>query len=251
MCLRFALFWIQNLDVDAFLAALRNNPYLPGFEEFEGSRPVLTNRYNVGPTYMTPIIRRNSDGKLVMELAKWGFVPSWATEKPKYLLGNAKAETVATNGFYRKAFKQSRCLIPASGFYEPKGPRAQKNKPWFYFSMLDKKPFMFGGLWSRSHLENDKPIATFTLVTTEPNEIVGEIHDRMPLIINPKDYMDWLAGDDVNDLLQPFPADPMTCWQVGDGAKRLSKADGTPNDDPSMIEPISANIMKTEDPKLF
>jgi putative SOS response-associated peptidase YedK len=252
MCLRFALFRLAQMDIDRIFAELRNNPYLPGFEEYEGSRPILTDRYNIGPSYLAPVIRTSTFNTLAMQDMKWGFIPSWAKKKPTITPGNAKAETVSAKPLFRLAWQHHRCLIPVKGFYEPKGPKTQKNRQWFYFQMRDAKPFFFGGLWSRWRTSpEDKGIFTFTLVTTTPNEIVGEIHERMPLILRPDDFAKWLSHDDASDLLKPYPADDMECWPVGDGAKRLRKSDGTVNDDPSMIEPISTNTVTKDSSKLF
>jgi putative SOS response-associated peptidase YedK len=239
MCLRFAWYWLNKLNLDQFFWEMRNADYLPGFEQYEG--PQIGPRYNIGPAQMVLNIRRTSTGTTKAEWMKWGFVPSFAKEKPKYLVGNARAETLKTSPVFKSAFQRQRCLIPASGFYEPKGEKAKKGtkyRPWFYFQMREAKPFFFGGLWSRSHLDKDKPLDTFTLITTKPNEIVGEIHDRMPLILRPKDFPRWLGDEDASDLLEPYPADDMDCWPVSDAAKRTVKSDGSINDDPSMIEPI-------------
>ncbi len=236
MCLRFGFFFVNNLDLDKFFAELRDNPYLPGFEEFEGTRPV--SRYNIAPAQLTPMIRVNSKSKTIMKMGKWGFVPSGATTKPKYLPGNARAETLKTSPMFRRAFQLHRCLIPASGFYEPKGPKTLKYRPWYWFRLMNTNPFMFAGLWGRWYPSEEQTVDTFTLITTPPNEIVGEIHDRMPLILHPKDYAKWLSHDDATDLLKPYPAEDMECWPVGDGAKKTVKQDKTINDDPSMIERI-------------
>jgi putative SOS response-associated peptidase YedK len=238
MCLRFGLFW-QNIDFDQLLAELRNNPYLPDFEQFEGTRPIP--RYNIAPSQLTPIIRTTSRHTKKMEMGEWGFIPSFAKTKPKVRPGNARAETIKTHPLFRHSYKSQRCLIPATGFYEPKGPKTLKHRPWYWFRMADGLPFMFGGLWGRWHPPGAEPIDTFTLVTTTPNELVGTVHDRMPLILRPADYVKWVGDDDdPSDLLKPFSAEGMESWPVGDGAKKtVNRETGELIDNPSLIEPLS------------
>jgi putative SOS response-associated peptidase YedK len=107
-------------------------------------------------------------------------------------------------------------LIPADGFYEPKGPKTQKNRPWFYFQMRDQSPFAFGSLWERWN-SPDGPRNTFTILTTVPNRFVGKIHERQPVIIDSNAYARWLEQktptDEVTEMLKAVgddqpPSDP-------------------------------------------
>jgi putative SOS response-associated peptidase YedK len=164
--------------------------------------PALDDFY-LGPSDDVPVVRQR-DSQRIVDLASWGFVPSWARGKPKTKPINAKSETVQTNGMFRNAFKSSRCLFPADGFFEPKGPKGMKHRPQFYFHRADDGIFAMAGVWSHSELG-----PTCALLTTTPNGIVGQIHDRMPVILHPDDYGKWLdprtAPDELLQLLRPAP----------------------------------------------
>ena len=232
MCGRYTL---RRLDlVRAAFDAL----ILPGFEEFT-DRP----RFNIAPSQPAPIVRINSQGKRVMNLAQWGLIPSWVTGKPKLRPCNARADKLSSSGMYRQAFARRRCLIPADGFYEPRGPKSAKNRPWYYFQMRDGLPFAIGGLWERWKPDPDsQPLDTFTIITTEPSAVMRPIHDRQPLVIAPKDYSRWLdpqtPAADVKDLLAPHLPQPIEFWPVSDAAKSPVNKDHSLNDDPSMIKPL-------------
>lgn len=226
MCARYT---IRELNL---LAAGLGIALIDIYEEFD-ERP----RFNAAPSQKLPVIRINSEGRAVMEGMKWGFVPSWTVGKPKFAPVNAKAETAVSNRMFRSAFERRRCLVPADGFYEPKGPKTLKHRPWYFFQMQDASPFAFGGIWERWKPGPDiDPVDTFTILTTEPNEIVGQCHDRMPLIVHQRNHTRWLDaqvdGQAVQDLLVPYPSDDMKCWRVSDRAKRAE------NDDPSLITPV-------------
>ena len=202
-------------------------------EEFD-ERP----KFNAAPAQKLPVVRLTSEGRRVMDGMKWGFVPSWTKGKPKFAPINAKSETAASNAMFRSAFDRRRCLVPADGFYEPKGPKTLKYRPWYFFQLRDAAPFAFGGIWERWKSGPDaESVDTFTILTTSPNEIVGQCHDRMPLILHQEAYARWLDpqvnGKGVSDLLVPYPPDDMTCWRVDDRAKRSD------NDDPKLIAPVT------------
>ena len=149
---------------------------------------------------------------------------------------DAKAETLTTSPAFREAFERRRCLVPADWFYEWLRVDPKTKQP-FAIALKDRSMFPFAGLWE---CWKDKAtggrLYTFTIVTTDPNEVVAHLHNRMPVILSPEDYDRWLAPVDLAqlpvDLLRPFPADMMTTWKV-------SKAVGNvKNDDPSLIAPI-------------
>ena len=220
MCGRYSL-----RRIDLLHAAFE--PYLgPGFEEFSELRP----RWNVAPSLFMPIITAN-DGHGKMRLAQWGFVPFWTTGTPKIKPINAKAETVATSGMFRRAFQSYRCLVPADGFYEWMGAKPPKQP--YYIRMRSGSPFAFAGLWSRWHPEEGEPIDTYTILTTHPNDLMARIHNRMPVIVPPDRYRDWLEGDDPATLLTPYRADEME-------AIRVSQTVNSPrNDSEACIEPLA------------
>jgi putative SOS response-associated peptidase YedK len=142
-------------------------------------------RYNIPPTVDIPVIRF-ADGKRRLSMMRWGLLPPWTKDPKKSpLLNNARAETVAEKPSFRSAFKKRRCLIPASGFFEWK-KEGQLKQP-FYFSRPDDKPLAFAGLW-----ETWNDIESCTIITTEANELMAPIHDRMPVVLGDNDYATWL-----------------------------------------------------------
>lgn len=143
---------------------------------------------------------------------------------------NAKAETVATSGIFRRAFQSHRCLVPADGFYEWKGSKPPKQP--YYVRMRGGGPFTFAGLWERWHPEGADPIDTYTIITTEANELMASIHNRMPVIVPLDRYGDWLEGEAPAGLLRPYRADEMEAIPV-------SRAVNSPkNDSEACIEPL-------------
>jgi putative SOS response-associated peptidase YedK len=176
--------------------------------------------YNVAPQSFQPVIRMNREtGEREFAQMRWGLMPFWAKDaKIAYSTINAKAETVATNPTFREALKRRRCLVPADGFYEWMKIDAKNRRP-YAIALKDGSPLAFAGLWERwTDKATNQPIETFTIVTTEPNELTEPIHNRMPVILAPPDYARWMAPADPAqlpvDLLRPFDAEKMTAWQV-------------------------------------
>jgi len=191
----------------------------------------LKPRYNAAPTDVMPVVRLASDGEREIALLKWGLIPYWAKDpKIAYRTINARAETVASAPAFRAAFRKRRCLIPANGFYEWK--RLDGTKQPYLIEMRDGSPLAFAGLWERWD-RGEVPIETFTIITGEPNSLVADLHNRMPVILDPDDYDAWLSAADTTipqALLQPFPAQLLTAHPV---SKRVNSPK---NDDPSIIE---------------
>ncbi len=173
-------------------------------------------RYNLAPMQRLPAVRLVDGQRQVVSLS-WGLVPSWADDPTiGNRMINARAETVADKPAYRQAFQKSRCLIPADGFYEWK--KAGKTKQPYFVHFADDRPFAFAGLaanWERGELTID----SCTIITTEPNELMAGIHDRMPVILSPEDYGIWLdpqfeGREKLISLLRPYPAGEMTAATV-------------------------------------
>jgi putative SOS response-associated peptidase YedK len=148
---------------------------------------------------------------------RWGLVPSWAKD-PKIgnSLINARADTVATKPSFRSAFKRRRCLIAADGFYEWK--KVGKAKQPYYITRLDGQPFAFAGLYEHWR-HNDQRIDSCAIITTDANETIQPLHDRMPVILSPRDFSTWLNPDEADaaklqDLLKPLPVDTLTLFPV-------------------------------------
>ena len=182
--------------------------------------PAVEARYNVAPTQEVLAVRGRGDGR-EMTFFKWGLVPSWAKDASMGArLINARSETVAEKPAFRAAFKQRRCVIPADGFYE--WQRTEGRKQPFFFRMRDEHPFGFAGLWERWEGEGGRVINSCAILTTEANEVLRPVHDRMPVILHPDDYELWLCGsarelDLVKEVLMPYPATEMVGYPVGSG----------------------------------
>lgn len=172
-------------------------------------------RYNIAPGTDIPVIRRSPEGKRVMQLLRWGLVPHWAKDPSiGAKLSNARGETVADKPSYRDAFRRRRCLVPADGFYEWKADGQQKQA--YYFSMESGEPFALGGVWETWRASDGNILRTCCLITTEPNEIMTPVHDRMPVIISPENYEQWLTGEPAaaQVLIKTYPDQGMQAWAV-------------------------------------
>ena len=174
-------------------------------------------RYNIAPTQDILSIRRTEDNREAVFL-KWGLVPSWAKDVSiGAKLINARSETLTEKPSFREAFKKRRCIIPADGFYE--WQRTDGKKQPFFFQVRDESPFGFAGLWERWQGVGGEAIESCTILTTEANEVLRPVHDRMPVILHPNDYELWLDEDMrkrelIKDLLRPYPSSEMISHPV-------------------------------------
>jgi putative SOS response-associated peptidase YedK len=166
---------------------------------------------------------------------KWGLIPYWCKDakggrKPI----NAKAETAATLPTFRDAYRRRRCIVPVNGFFEWKAIKGQKAKQPYAIAMKDGTPFGIAALWENwKDPRSDDWIRTFAILTTDANELVADIHDRMPAILAPAEYDRWLGLEpDPSDLLHSYAANLMRMWPV---STRVNKPE---NDDPSVIDAL-------------
>jgi putative SOS response-associated peptidase YedK len=169
-------------------------------------------RYNVAPTQTVPVVVEENGARRLRAM-RWGLIPSWAKDPSiGYKTINAKCETVAEKPSFRSAFKKRRCLVPASGFYEW---RKEGGKKLPILMRPKSGLFAFAGLWETWN-GDEQPLDTFTIITTEANELVRPVHDRMPVALRPEDFAAWFdtTGGDVLPLLRPYPADAMTATPV-------------------------------------
>jgi putative SOS response-associated peptidase YedK len=170
---------------------------------------------------------------------RWGLVPFWAKDaKFGYSTINARAEEAASKPAYREALKKRRCLVPADAFYEWQRPDANTKHP-FAIALASGSPFALAGLWESWQPADGPKLETFTILTTDPNELMEPIHNRMPVILEPKDYSRWL-GSDISqgnpsqtpvDLMRPYPAEEMRSWPVSDRVGNVR------NNDADLLEP--------------
>ncbi len=195
-----------------------------------------TPRYNVAPTQPVAVIP--NDGKQTLDYYIWGLVPFWAKDPSiGSRMINARSETLMEKPSFKSAFKRKRCLIPATGFYEWKAVEGQKTKTPMYIQLKTGKPFAFAGLWDRWESTEGSTILSCTIITTRPNELVGQIHNRMPVILHPENYSLWLETgepplESLNQLLQPYPETEMQAYEV---SRLVNKPDV---DNPSLIDPL-------------
>jgi putative SOS response-associated peptidase YedK len=176
--------------------------------------------YNVAPQTFQPVVRLNRDtGAREIVLMRWGLVPYWSEgAKIGFSTINAKAETVATAPAFREAFKRRRCLVPADAFYEWQKLDPKHKQP-FAIGLASREPYGFAGLWERwKDPQTREWLETFSIITTDANQVVAPLHNRMPVIVERKDYARWLGGNDSGEppleLLRPFPAEKMLAWKV-------------------------------------
>jgi putative SOS response-associated peptidase YedK len=229
MCGRYTIRELRLLEA-ALDAIAKQDDVIP---------PYRLPNYNAAPGQLHPVAHLDEKGQRVIENMKWGFVPYWTKGKAEIAPVNAVAETASTKRMFRVSYTRRRCLIPADGFYEPKGPKTVRNRPWFFFEMKDKSPFAFGGIWETWH-SPEGPANTFAILTTIPNEFVGQIHERQPVIIDRKDYARWLdpktPANEVDEMVKAIDEDRLEAWPVSDAAKS-PRGKGE-----SLIEPIGPKI---------
>ena len=194
-------------------------------------------RFNIAPSQTVPVVSLNDKGKRVFTLAQWGLVPSWVkdTKVVQHPI-NAKSETAAIKPMFRHAYRKSRVLVPADGFYEWM-PKDGGKQPYL-IRLRDGMPMGMGGLlehWQSPEGE----IATFTILTTEANALMAKIHDRMPVIIRPENYSTWLDTNltdvtKIQAIALTYPDRLMEAYPVS------RKVNSPKNDSPDMIEEVHA-----------
>lgn len=204
--------------------------------DFE-TMPQFAPSYNVAPSSVQPVVRLNRDsGGPEFALLRWGLVPFWAKDsKFNFSTINARAEEAAARPAYREALKRRRCLVPADAFYEWQRID-EKTKHPYAIALGNGEPFAFAGLWESWKPKEGPPLESFTILTTDPNELLEPIHNRMPVILERSDYQRWLdPGDPVRppvDLLRPYPAEKMRTWPVSDRVGNVR------NNDPQLLVQI-------------
>ena len=188
-------------------------------------------RYNAAPGQDLPVIRNTSPDKI--HLHQWGLIPHWAkSAQHGYKLINTRAETILEKPMFRTPFQKHRCLLLADGFYE--WQKTSGGKQPHRIVLENEAPFAFAGIWSLWQDERQSKIFSFSIITTEANSVVAEIHSRMPVILHPKDEQKWLttSSEDAMALLKPYPASLMRTYEVA----RL--VNSPKNDSPEVIQPL-------------
>ena len=190
-----------------------------------GDTLTITPRLNLAPT-QDALVAVQASGDVRLEAMRWGLIPPWARDKSiGAKLANARAETIDEKPSFRQPFRRQRCLLPVDGYYEWESRPGGKQP--VYYSMRDGDLFCLAGLWETwtTPEQNDEPelpglgqaqaetLCTFTVITTTPNRLAKRVHDRMPVIVHPADYGNWLSPEskaaDLKRLLRPFDDEPM------------------------------------------
>jgi len=194
--------------------------------------------YNVAPSHVMPVIT-NQDRDHFSAM-RWGLIPSWAKDKKMgFKLINARIETLFEKSSFKMAVAKRRCLVPADGFYEwQKSPNGKKP---FRITMKNQSIFSMAGLWDRWIDESGQKVFSFTVITQKPNQLMMDIHDRMPAILTQDQESLWLS-DDINpqeliDMIEPYPSEFMEAFVVS------NKVGNVKNNSKDLIEPDEQSQM--------
>ena len=201
--------------------------------------PNIPANWNAAPTEDLPVVRYDTKaGERSLDVMRWGLVPFWAKDiKVGFSNINAKAEGIDTKPAFREAFSRRRCLIPFDSFYEWK--KLGKDRQPYAVALADRHLMAMAGLWETWRSPAGERVRSFAIVTTEPNALLAELHDRMPVILAADNWPAWLGEtqadlEQLKRLLVPYPAKDMVVWPVD---KRVGNVK---NKDPLLIEPIAA-----------
>ena len=211
-----------------------NPELIETYFELDHPAPPFQTSYNIPPASDVPVVWQMPDDGRACSIMHWGLIPHWAkTSTSKYKMINAKAETLAEKPAFKKAYQQRRCLIPTTGFYEWHAT-AQGKQPYF-IGLKDHGLFAFAGLWE--YWEGEHTINSFTIITTVANHQLAEIHERMPVIIEPENFSRWLNPenqdtDKLNALLLPTETGNFQLYPVG------TEVNNPRHDIPDLITPL-------------
>ena len=191
--------------------------------------------YNIAPGRDLPVCVAAYDGRRSLRTMRWGLVPTWARDPSiGQRLINARAETIASKPAFRAAYRRRRCVVPADGFYEWQKTAAGK-QPW-YIRRADLRLLAMAGLWEQRERDGEPPLLSFTIVTTEANDALRHIHQRMPVLLDDDAMTRWLArdtgGDKLGALLRPWPADETLAQPVSRAVNNAR------HDAPDCVQPI-------------
>ena len=203
------------------------------------STPNFPPSWNVAPTDQLPIVRFDARvGERSVDLARWGLVPFWAKDiKVGFANINAKAEGIENRPAFREAFQRRRCLVRVDNFYEWKKTATGKHP--YAIALADRGLMALAGLWENWRSPDGEWVRSFAIITTTPNELCAELHNRMPVVLGPETWPEWLGeapaeARQLKTMLAPYPAEQMTCWPV---SRRVGNVK---NNAPPLIELLSA-----------
>jgi putative SOS response-associated peptidase YedK len=194
-------------------------------------------RYNIAPSQQIAAIADFGKG-IEARMLTWGLIPSWSTDRKGFI--NARCETLEERPSFSESFRLRRCLIPADAFYEWK--KTGREKRPFYIYSRDEAPVMFAGIWD-TWRDRDQTITSCAIITTPANELVAELHNRMPAILAPEHHKGWLDAKtpraDLLRMLTPFPAAEMLSYPVS------SSLNSPENDTPDVLVPVHVKVGQT------
>jgi putative SOS response-associated peptidase YedK len=197
----------------------------------------ITPHYNIAPTQNIPVIYKDENQENRIEFRKWGLVPYWAKDPEiGHKMINARAETLIQKPSFKHLIKSKRCLVPSSGFYE--WEKIDKRKVPYYIGIKNSKIFSFAGLYDNWKDRIGNELKTFTIITTDANNTLKPIHNRMPVILEQEFEEKWLDTriqdfDDLAELLKPYPDDQMIAYTV------TSEVNNPKNDNPQLIREVN------------
>jgi putative SOS response-associated peptidase YedK len=202
--------------------------------------PNMRPRYNIGPRQDAPVIRWNPESReRYLDILRWGLVPRWwATDASAggCRLINVRAEALTDKPSCEEALMRRRCLIPANSFFVWKQDETRKQP--YAVGLADDGPMAFAGLWEGQRDLDGDIVRWFTIITTAPNKLVGEFHERMPVMVRPPDYAAWLGEEPADagrlrEIMAPYPSDRMKAWWVS------SRVNSLTIDEPELLRPAS------------
>jgi putative SOS response-associated peptidase YedK len=201
--------------------------------------PNFASSWNVAPTDPLPVVRYDARaGERSLDVMRWGLVPFWAKDiKVGFANITAKAEGIEGKPAFREAFQRRRCLVPVDNFYERKKKTATGKQP-YAIALADQRLMALAGLWETWRSPSGERVRSFAIITTTPNELCAELHNRMPVVLKTDWWRAWLGEEPADAarlkaLLAPYPSEEMTCWPVS------PRVGNVKNNDPSLIEPIA------------
>lgn len=230
-------------------------------QPFRGPDAPPATRYNIAPAADIPILRADDDGAPIAAHARWWLTPRWADgPETRYAMFNARSEDAASKPAFRASFRDRRCIIPASGFYEWRSPpedapRSARKQP-YYIRRADGRALLFAGLWERwrGALDGaDTTLDSCAILTTEANDDLADLHHRMPCVLEPEDARTWIdpgTNDPgpIRSLLRAAPSGLLTRHPVS------TRVNSARTDEPGLLTPVSSEGRgdpPTEQPGLF
>ncbi|BAT59715.1 putative SOS response-associated peptidase YedK [Variibacter gotjawalensis] len=209
--------------------------FVDGLDIVDSRLSNIPRRYNGAPGQDLLVIRENHrSSERSLDLIRWGYVPNFNKDaKPKTKLVNIRAETVATSRMFAESYAKRRCIIPVDNFFEWREEGGAKQP--YAIGMKDGAPFALAGLWDNwKHPETGEWQRTFAVLTVDANELMAQIHHRMPVILRNEDCERWISEEaDPRELLKPYPSEPMRMWRVS------RRVNSVREDDPGLVEPES------------